>query len=257
MRLAIAFSILAAVLASAQPPGAPAFEVASVKHTDPSVRMGITLFTYPGGRVRFINSPLLYIVQQAFDEQKIIFPNAPAWVNDDAFDIDARPPADSKSSKSNPTNIKLPPNEEQREMLQTLLAERFGLTFHSETKEDSVYLLTRGKTLKLQESTDPNVYPWAGSAGGGAFSGDGIAGTNITMSQLAKRLTPILGRPVIDGTALTGAFDFKYSYASGSDRPDEIASLIASLDAIGLKLESSKAPVPSIVIDRVEKPEEN
>src|SRR6185437_3993283 len=95
MRLTIALSIFAAGLASAQPPAAPAFEVASVKYTDPSVRMGITMFTYPGGRVRFINSPLLYIIQQAFDEQKIIFPNAPAWVNNDAFDIDARPPTDS------------------------------------------------------------------------------------------------------------------------------------------------------------------
>jgi len=231
----------------------PAFEVASIKVADPAVRAPIGMFTWPGGRVVVSKCPLLYVIQQAFDEEKIVVPNAPAWFNDERYDMDARPPADSKAAKSNPFNIKLPPNEEQRQMLQALLADRFQMKFHRETKEGSVYLLTKAKSLKLTESTDPNVYPWAGSVSGGAFNGDGIAGRNITMAQLVKRLTREMDRPVLDRTELTGAYDFKYAYASSGDRPDRTSTLIASLNAIGLKLESSKAPIETIVIDTIEK----
>ena len=89
----------------------------------------------------------------------------------------------------------------------------------------------------------------------GGFSGDGIAGMNITMPQLAKRLTKVMARPVLDRTELAGAWDFKYPYAANAgERPDLVSSLIASLNAIGLKLESSKAPIERIVVDRLERP---
>jgi uncharacterized protein (TIGR03435 family) len=131
------------------------------------------------------------------------------------------------------------------------------MKFHRETKEGNVYLLTRAKSLQLTASTDPKVYPWAGSVSGGGFNGDGIAGMNITMAQLVKRLTREMDRPVLDRTELTGAWNFKYAYASGGERPDRTAALIASLNAIGLKLESSKAPIEAIVIDRIDRPSAN
>ncbi len=256
MRIVSALFFSATVLALAQP---VAFEVAAIKPTDPAEvgRMGTGMFTYPGGRVLVHNCSVSYIALQAFDEQKILYPNAPSWWNDERFEVDAKPPADSKASKSTPFSIKLPPNAEQREMLQTLLAERFQLKYHRETKEENVYLLTAGKSLKLQESTDPKMYPWAGSFGGGAFSGDGIAGMNITMEQLSRRLTQVMGRPVLDRTGLTAAFDFKYRYASDGDRPDLVSALIASLDALGLKIQAAKAPMEIIVIDHVERPSPN
>src|SRR6185503_4701022 len=139
----------------------PAFDVASVKPTTPD-GIGCTVLTYPGGRVTIHNCTALYIMEQAFDEEKVVIPGAPSWTNDERYDIDARPPAGSEASKSNPVNRKLPPNEEQRLMLQTLLVNRLQMKFHRETKEEDVYLLTRGKTLKLQTPKDANAYPWAG-----------------------------------------------------------------------------------------------
>lgn len=249
----VLFALMIAVLASAQ----PAFEVASIKPTSPD-GLGCTVFTYPGGRITVHNCSVTYIIQQAFDEEKTVIPAAFSWVNDERDDIDARPPAGSKASRANPSNPKLAPNAEQQLMLQTLLADRFHMQFHRETKEDNVYLLVAGKSPKLTESTDPNVYPWAGSVAGGGFNGDGIAGMNITMARFAKRLTKIMGRPVLDQTGLTAAYDFKYAYVSGgTEPPDRISSLIASLNALGLKLESSKAPIEAIVIDHIEKPTAN
>jgi uncharacterized protein (TIGR03435 family) len=143
-------------------------------------------------------------------------------------------------------------------MLQTLLADRFQLKFHRETKERPIYLLAkRNKAVKLQDAKDKNEYPWAGSVGGGAISGDGLAGTNISMAQLAKRLSQSLGHLVLDQTGLTGSFDFRFEYHSDDPHPDQISSIITSVQGIGLKLESSKGPVETIVIDRAEKPSEN
>ena len=76
----------------------------------------------------------------------------------DRFNIEAKPPASSKSSKSNPNNPKLPPNEEQRQMLLALLADRFQLKYRRETKEGAVYFLVKsGKKLALEEVKDVRV----------------------------------------------------------------------------------------------------
>jgi len=240
----------------------PAFEVASIKPSNPQAGrggLGTGLYTYPGGRIVVSNFNLMQLIGETFDTSLFRFPNAPAWVNDDRYDIEARPPASSEASKSNPRMFKMPPNDEQREMLQTLLVERFHLKFHRETKEGSVYLLSKGnKTPKLQEAKDKEAYPWAGSfVGGGGFSTDGMAGINITMSQLAKRLTPLMGHPVLDHTGLSGAFDFKIVGTSDDARADEISNIISSLAGLGLKLEASKAPLETVIIDHAEKPSDN
>ena len=207
----------------------PAFDVASVKPTTPD-GMGCTVFTYPGGRVYIHNCAAEYIIEQAFDEEKIVVPGALGWANEERYDIDARPRAGSEASKSNPFNRKLPPNGEQRLMLQTLLANRFQMKFHRETKEDDVYLLTRGKPLKLQAPKDSKAYPWAGKYS----DPDVFAGINITMPQLVKRLTGMLSRPVLDQTGLSGAIDIKSPYDATGEHPDSTTFLIGSLNAIGL-----------------------
>lgn len=229
----------------------PAFEVASVKPTGAQTRMGSGLFTYPGGRVVASNCALDYLIQQAFDVQSFQVTGGPGWIHNDRFDIEAKPPESSLSSKANPFNIKLPPNDEQRQMMQTLLADRFQLKYHVETKEGPVYILAKGnKPLKLQDSKDKEEYPWAGI-------GPGLVGTNISMAQFSKRLAAQLGRKVLDQTGLAGSFDFRFEYHSDDPQPDLAASIVTSLQGLGLKLESSKGPVETMVIDRAEKPSAN
>ncbi|HEY1493468.1 MAG TPA: TIGR03435 family protein, partial [Candidatus Solibacter sp.] len=126
------------------------FEVASVKSSTPATGVLGGVFTYPGGRVAFRGCTLQYLIEQAFDIQTFQVSGGPGWMQDQRYDIDAKPPASSKSGKSMPGNAKTPPNEEQRQMLQSLLVERFGLKYHREIREGPVYLLLKGnKALKL------------------------------------------------------------------------------------------------------------
>ena len=235
----------------------PAFEVASVKPSGPESR-AIGVFTYPGGRITASLYTLQMLVEEAFDVRPFQVSGGPRWMKDDRFDIVAKPPASSKSSKANPPNPKAPPNDEQRKMLQTLLSDRFQLRFHRELKEGPVYLLVKGnKELKLQDARNKDAYPWAGSLAGGAICGDGIAGTNISMPLLASRLSGYLGRTVLDRTGLNGAYDFRFEYSPGDAQPDVIPSIFASMQGIGLKLEAAKGPVEIVAIDHAEKPSAN
>lgn len=238
-------------LFSQTPAPSPAFEVASVKPSSPEPKMGTGLFTYPGGRIVASNCPLEYLIEQAFDVPSFQVTGGPGWMKNDRFDIEAKPPAGSLSSKANPFNFKLPPNDEQRQMLQTLLADRFRLKFHRENKDGLVYVLTKGNNaLKLQDSKNKQEYPWAGI-------GPGVVGTNISMAQFASRLAAVFGHPVVDRTGLTGSFDFRFEYHAGDPNLDPISSVITSIQGLGLKLEASRGDIETIVIDRAEKPSEN
>jgi len=143
-------------------------------------------------------------------------------------------------------------------MLQALLVERFGLKFHRESREGPVFLLLRGsRALKLVDAKDKQAYPWSGGLGGGGITGDGMAGTNESMEDLAKRLSPYFDRPVLNRTGISGSFDFRYEYSPAEARPDINAVILESLQELGLKLSASKAPVDAIVIDHAEKPSAN
>jgi uncharacterized protein (TIGR03435 family) len=176
------------------------------------------------------------------------------------FDIQAKPPDSSLSSQWKTSSPKIYPGPEEREMLQSLLADRFRLAVHREIKEGPIYILGRGSSdLKLTPSKDENVFPWAGGIGGGLPGGDGIRRMNISMPQLTARLSSWLGRPVTDETGIKGSFDFEFH--SGEDDPnsstDTIDSILRSVKGIGLNLKSSRGPVETIVIDHVEQPSPN
>jgi uncharacterized protein (TIGR03435 family) len=241
---------LVAVVACAQ----PAFEVASVKPSPPDNREIGGFYTYAGGRIVARGCPFYYLVQVAFNVRPFQISGGPTWIREDRFDIEARPPESSKSLHANPAIPRLPPNEEQRQMLQTLLIDRFQLKYRRETKEGRIFVLTRtNKKLRLEEAKDKDAYPWAGGAQGGGFDGAGVVGTNVTMPEFAERLSPYFDRPVLDKTGLEGSFDFKFTYFSADPNPDVAASILVSLEALGLKLEPTKGPVETIVIEKVEK----
>jgi uncharacterized protein (TIGR03435 family) len=149
-------------------------------------------------------------------------------------------------------------NAEQRQMMQTLLAEQFHLKYHREEREGIVYFLVKTKKkLRLEPAKDKDAYPWAGSPEGGMFAETGVAGTNITMAQLAARLSGALERPVIDRTGLDGAYDFRFEYAGDEAESGRATSILMSMQGLGLKLEPGKGPVQTMVIDHAEKPGAN
>ncbi|HEY4379657.1 MAG TPA: TIGR03435 family protein [Acidobacteriaceae bacterium] len=236
----------------------PEFEVATVKPADPSGGP-VGAFTYPGGRVVLRQFTLQYLVVEAFQVQRYQIEGGPVWITGDRFDIEAKPSDASPSSKSNPTSIKTPLNSEQRLMLQSLLMDRFQLKYHRGLKASPTYILERGdKPLSLRAPKDKDAFPWAGGLEGGTISrGSGMAGTNISMSQLATRLSMFLGRPVLDQTGLAGSFDF--DFRTGDDDPDSdvTTGIIASMRGIGLRLRVGRGPLDTITIDHVEKPSPN
>jgi uncharacterized protein (TIGR03435 family) len=254
----VAICAIASICRAQQPSGTPRpeFEVASVKPAAGGEWNGI--YTYPGGRVECRGCWLQYLVQWAFDIQGFQLVGGPAWIAAERYDIVAKPPASSKSSKSNPPYSKAPLNEEQRQMLQSLLMDRFQLQYHRETRQGPVYLLVRGKKpLRMEDSKDKDGYPWSGGLGGGAIVGDGLAGTNESMADLAWRLSRYLGRPVLDRTGLPGSYDFRIEYQTDDPRPDTISVIMTTVQDLGLKLEVSKGPIDSIVIDHAGKPSAN
>jgi uncharacterized protein (TIGR03435 family) len=243
-------------------PAMPEFEVASVRPSGPNEMEVNGLYTYPGGEVRCRGCRLEYLIVRAFDVQQFQISGGPAWTDldsGDPFDIDAKPPESSASARSTPTSSKSPPNEEQRQMLQLLLTSRFQLKLHCEIKEGSVYILSKGAgELKLKPPKDKSAFSWAGGISAGWFGG-GIRGENISMPQLAARLSRFLKKPVLDQTGLEGSFDFEYRL--GGDDKDNDADipgfLLTSIKGIGLMLKPGHGPVETIVIDHVEKPSRN
>jgi uncharacterized protein (TIGR03435 family) len=266
MRISFLLVVVTAVAASgllgqtqANP---PAFEVVSIKPSNPQGgRMEMNgFYTYPGGRVVGHGCTLEYLIELAFEIQSFQVSGGPGWMNVDRFEIEARPPASSLSSKANPLSPKASPSAEQRQMLQALLADRFQMKFRREIKQGPVYVLLKGsKPLRLEAAKDQGKsdFSWVGSPRGGTITGDGMAGENISMPILASRLSRYLERPVLDQTGITGFFDFKFDYASDEPHPDVVSAILASAQAIGLKLESSRGTVETIMIDHAEKPSLN
>jgi uncharacterized protein (TIGR03435 family) len=235
----------------------PSFEVASIKPSGPWGVIG--LFIYPGGRMSASLCTFKYLMMNAFDVQDFQIVGGPPWIDNTRYDINAIPPASSPARKLNPPTPKLPPDADERQMLQNLLMDRFQLKFHRANKVGPVYLLERGRGQLRLEAAKKWNYPWAGSLRGGGINGDGLEGRNISMLQLAERLSGYLGRPVVDRTGLEGSYDFKYRYAESGDytESETFSCIFASIKALGLELKAGKGPVETIVIDHVEPPTPN
>jgi uncharacterized protein (TIGR03435 family) len=154
--------------------------------------------------------------------------------------------------------IKATPSEEQRKMLESLLITRFGLKFHLDSKEERVYILSRGtKKLQLQDPKDKDVDSRASVPvqRGDGFDGEAF-GTNISMPFLARQLGDRLQTPVLDQTGLKGTYDFHLS-PDGPPNQDLTTSILHAADRLGLKLESGRGPVEIVVIDHAERPSAN
>ena len=248
--LAVLGSVLFGVveLLSGQPPTAPTFEVASVKRNNTSEpgRQGALFrenINTTQGNVALRNVTLKSCIKWAYGLQDSQVAG-PDWITVERYDIVA------KSSG--------PASEEQlRVMLKALLAERFKLVVHRETRSLSVIVLALGKhTPKLQESE-------SGGAGTLRPGRGRIVARNTSMGELAAALSDPLRSPVVDATGLTGRYDFILDYSSfvpePGQTPDELTTTIAVVEQqLGLKLQSRKLPTEIVVVDRADKmPEEN
>ncbi len=236
-------------------PSPPAFEVASIKpHQGPLTR--IMDFKVSGSRVTMEAYSVFLLVLDAYHlKGNYQISLAPVSRQEDEirevmYDVAARAPGNTVF-----------PRDEIRKMLQTLLADRFHLAIHRETREMPVYALLQGKDgikLKPRVSDEPCSMHHK-SAGDGRNYEETFS--NCPIEELAKQLAQrSMDRPVVDKTGLTGTYDFRLVVmpGPGSDGTSEPDVTISSpLRELGLKLESQKAPVEIVVVDRVQKPTEN
>jgi uncharacterized protein (TIGR03435 family) len=213
------------------------------------------IYVYPGGRILCTHCTLQFLATLAFDLPDWQITGRSEWMGDAQFDLEA-----TTSERSQPAawNAKIPLTDQQRQMLRALLMDRFRLEGHRETRADTVYILQRSdQPLKLAPPSPPSEAPSAGGAGGASIGGaTGIAGKNISMHELATRISNVLKRPVVDQTGLSGTFDFEC-------RPGDTASaevsdtVFDSVRGFGLKLTPATVPVEMLVIDHAEPPTEN
>lgn len=152
------------------------------------------------------------------------------------YDIEARAPGSD------------PPNEEQmREMLRALLAERFHLKLHRENRELAYYALVPAKNGPKLEHVE-SCKPHRGS--------DRLTVCGQTMDMLARNLNARADRLVMDMTGFTGKFDYEIPF-DPSDPDFQSTTQASTLEQLKLKLEPRKGPVECLVVDHVEKPSEN
>jgi uncharacterized protein (TIGR03435 family) len=141
---------------------------------------------------------------------------------------------------------------EQRLMLQSLLASRFGMVAHRETKELPCYELVLGTDgPKLHATADrtlaPRIYPNA----------SGIRAESISMKGFADLLSPKTDRPVLDKTGLSGAFDLTLKWSADPSTEPGPSLFTAVQEQLGLKLQATKAPIEALVVDRINRPNQN
>ena len=181
-----------------------------------------------------------------------------AWIDKERFHIEAKPPdvvASRYAALDDP--LKSPPDE-IRQMLQNLLAERFQLKVHIQQDKGRIYeLLRNNRPLLLSPPKDKNAFPWTGSPEGGVPHGEGLRGRNISMPELATRLTEFLGCPVIDQTGLSGSFDFLVHSESDDTGMVLIDGISQPLRELGLELKKNTGIVYKLVVDQVSLPSSN
>ncbi len=162
--------------------------------------------------------------------------SGPIWLNDSAiaFDIAASAPSTT-------------PKEQMRSMLRTLLADRFKLAVHQETRMLSGYELVVAKKGPKLMPADPQGHRSIGSAGGK------IVATKVTLARFADYLATDLKMPILDKTGIVGDFDITVQYSRNPDANSAPSVFTALQDELGLKLEAAKVPIEILVVDHVEK----
>jgi uncharacterized protein (TIGR03435 family) len=182
---------------------------------------------------------------RAFGVAETQIERGPGWLDTETYDIAAR--ADTPLEMT---------REELRPCLQALVAERFSLKFHRETREGSVFSLVVAKNgPKLSQHSGD------GNSGIGASSGSGkaaITGNKIAMARLAEYLSGQVGRPVVDNTGLNGEYDFRVEWTTEEVVAPSGPSLFTALqEQLGLKLNATKGPIEMVVIDSAERASAN
>jgi uncharacterized protein (TIGR03435 family) len=198
--------------------------------------------SYSGPRATFSGATLGSLVVFAYD-LKPYETSDKGWPNWSAeqFDIVAQAPGKDGLSR-----------EQFGPLFQALLADRFKLKFHRETKEVSGYMLTVGKNGPKLKAADPDATAFMSLTSPTGTDCAEMKVVSWSMDRLASYFSAILSEPVLEGTGLAGSYDYKLTW---SDQSAGCPALVTALqEQIGLKLESRKVTIQILMVDSAEKP---
>jgi uncharacterized protein (TIGR03435 family) len=221
----------------------PAFEAASIKLST-ALDNGTDRDTTPGA-MTIRNFSLRSLIRVAYGVNQYQVIGGPKWMDSDRYNISAKAAGPAK-------------DPELVLMLQTLLAERFKVEVHRQSKPVPGYALVVAKSgLKIKPVEDSGHN--SASTHGGSLTAKGVS-----MARLSDWLARRLNVPVVDATGIPGVFDFKLEWTPEEASPGTPSSagpdfsLVAALqEQLGVKLEARKVSMELIVVDRAEKPSEN
>ena len=275
MRMCVAIGMTAFIVSSLQaqaPPQSasqPRFDVASLRVNQ--ANDGIVFNQAQKGRYTLVGYTLAALIRSAYRVQEFQIVGGPEWINSERFNVEA---TYSENPAGGPSQTDL--------MLRTLLAERFKLTLHNETRERPVFALVLaradGRLGSQLEKVAIDCATAKGPAGCSSSIGPGfIRLRGRTMAQFADSLSTLsmtgggsLNRLIVDRTGLDGQFNLTLKFTPENIPPPGQAppgfpqldpngpSIFTALqEQLGLKLDSQRAPVNVLVVDRVEQPTEN
>lgn len=225
---------------------APRFEVASIKPSkaDPNVSSGIRT---GHGRLEADNVTLKRCLTGAFNIGPQLISGGPDWLDSERFQISAK--------AEQPVG-----DDVLMLMLQTLLAERFKLLIHRESRTVSAYLLEVARSGPKLEKATPGQ---AATTTSTSSTGVTIDAHNLDMDGFSRVLARRTDLMVVNRTGLEGIFNFKLQWTPESTRPKdglgaEGASIFTALqEQLGLRVRSGKTSLEFLVVDRAERPTEN
>ena len=244
---------------------APVFEVAVIRPNPGEDTMGSShshIWSGPtDGHFKAQNVTALALIQWAFALPENRIDGGPAWMRAKKFDMEAKPdPAvDEQMRALDSGEVR----QRKQRMVQALLADRFGLKVHQETRTLPIYELVLTKNGAKFKASEKN-----GTSFGTSNSSNGnvqmtAQGSDHTMRLLSEQLGKSVGRVVVDKTGLDGRFDLTLKFVSddavsaGPDAPSGPSVFTALQEQLGLKLQPEKGPVEILVIDHIELPSEN
>ncbi len=227
------------------------FEVASIKPAAPGTR-GYSIAPSAGGRLNAKNITLKRLLASAYHVQDFQISGGPNWMDGDRYDIVAKAEGNQNLTE-----------RELLEMLKPLLADRFQVAFHWETKQVPRYLLVVGKGGAKVKEVEADGAPNLEVRGRRL-----ITSHRAPLSELVEVLSWVMGRVVVDQTGLAGVYDYKLEWTPDDLQTREPGADVVAAESgtsifgaiqeqLGLKLDPQKGPVQILVVDKAEKATEN
>jgi len=228
----------------------PSFEVATVKLSSPDER-GSSMRTQ-GRRLDIKNQTIHNMLAFAYGIHTKQIVDEPGWLATDRYDVDGIIDTEGQPSL-----------KQMQRIVQKMLADRFALRFHDETRELSVYALrvARDGPKLTRSKGDPNLLGDENDQNHNGVVTQSI--TNMSMTDFTLIMQYFVDRPIVDQTGLTGKWDLKWTWTTDESRlPADAVNpppglFTAIQEQLGLKLEAVKAPAEVFVIDRIDRPSPN